>query len=225
MPSLDGRTSPITTTGTPMSSMAIRAESALSGATAISNAPDAIGCGGSSASALQIVSASGKTGMCWRMTRSPRPAGTTSSTSPVASRLPWDHAVTVHDLTDLAAARAALTTLMPGSIRRREARARRSASTRPRSRSDFLVRGSRCPRWPRRLQQDQIADGDASLPHKASRGDLAEHLTDQNRAVEVLGDFRVPAAERDAQFLALDHHISHDRLGQFRASSVSAGRT
>src|ERR1035437_8874403 len=64
-------------------------------------------------------------------------------------------------------------------------------------------------------QQDQIADGDASLPHKASRSDLAEHLTDQNRAVEALGDFRVPAADRDAQFLARGPHIGHDRLGQF----------
>lgn len=45
-------------------------------------------------------------------------------------------------------------------------------------------------------QQDQIADGDASLPHEASPADLAEHVTDQNRAVEALGDFRVPAAER-----------------------------
>ena len=54
-----------------------------------------------------------------------------------------------------------------------------------------------------------------SLPHKASRGDLAEHLTDQNRAVEALRDFRVPAAERDAQFLARGPHIGHDRLGEF----------
>src|SRR4029077_919808 len=43
-------------------------------------------------------------------------------------------------------------------------------------------------------QQDQIANGDASLPHGASGGDLAEHLADQNRAVEALGNFRVPAA-------------------------------
>jgi hypothetical protein len=62
MPSLDGRTSPITTTGTPVASMAVRTESALSGATAISNAPDAISFSGSSASALQIVSVSGNTG-------------------------------------------------------------------------------------------------------------------------------------------------------------------
>ncbi len=51
-------------------------------------------------------------------------------------------------------------------------------------------------------QQDQIAGGDASLPHKASRRNLAEHLTDQNRAVEALGDFCVSAAERDVQVLA-----------------------
>src|SRR5664280_3004447 len=40
MPSLDGRTSPITTTGTPVSSMAVRTESALSGALLIAVAPD-----------------------------------------------------------------------------------------------------------------------------------------------------------------------------------------
>ena len=30
-----------------------------------------------------------------------------------------------------------------------------------------------------------------------------------------MGDFRVPAAERDAQFFARGPHIGHDRLGQF----------
>ncbi len=65
-------------------------------------------------------------------------------------------------------------------------------------------------------QKDQIADGEASFPHKATRGDLSEHLANQNRAVEALGDFRVPAADRDTQFLARGPHIGHDRLGQFR---------
>ncbi len=51
--------------------------------------------------------------------------------------------------------------------------------------------------------------------------DLAEHLADQNRAVEALGDFRVPAVERDAQFLARGPHIGHDRLGQFSVVRLS----
>ena len=36
-----------------------------------------------------------------------------------------------------------------------------------------------------------------------------------SNAVEALGDFRVPAADGDAQFLARGPHIGHDRLGQF----------
>jgi hypothetical protein len=46
-----------------------------------------------------------------------------------------------------------------------------------------------------------LSDGDASLSHKARWGDFTEHVTDQDRAVETLGDFRVPAAECNAQFL------------------------
>ena len=64
-------------------------------------------------------------------------------------------------------------------------------------------------------QQDQITDGDARLPHKSIQCDLAEHLTNQNRAVEALRDFRVPAAEREPQFVARGPHIGQDRLGQF----------
>jgi hypothetical protein len=52
------------------------------------------------------------------------------------------------------------------------------------------------------------------LPHKASWGDLTQHLTDQNRPVEALGDFRVPASESDIQFLARAPHISHYRVHQ-----------
>jgi hypothetical protein len=51
-------------------------------------------------------------------------------------------------------------------------------------------------------QQDLIANSDPSFSDKTSRVDLAEHLPDEKRAVQALGNFRVPAAERDAQFFA-----------------------
>jgi hypothetical protein len=69
-------------------------------------------------------------------------------------------------------------------------------------------------------QQDSITDGDAGLSHKASWSDLAEHLTDQNRAVQAWSDFRVSAAERDAEFVARGPHISHDGLGQFGCRAI-----
>jgi hypothetical protein len=49
-------------------------------------------------------------------------------------------------------------------------------------------------------QQDLIAHGYTGLPHKASRGNFAEHLPDQNWAVQALSDFGVaacPASQKE----------------------------
>jgi hypothetical protein len=43
-------------------------------------------------------------------------------------------------------------------------------------------------------RQNLIADDNACFPHSTCRGDFAEHLTHQNRAVETFGDFRTPAS-------------------------------
>jgi UMF1 family MFS transporter len=67
--------------------------------------------------------------------RSPSPAGVTSSKRPMASPPSVGSCMACTTSPTLAAASAAFTTLMPGSIRNRVARARRSASTRPCSRS------------------------------------------------------------------------------------------
>jgi hypothetical protein len=59
-----------------------------------------------------------------------------------------------------------------------------------------------------------------SLPHKASRGDFPEHLPDQNRSVQALSDFGVPASERNSQFFTGGPYITHDPLGQFACRAI-----
>ena len=62
-------------------------------------------------------------------------------------------------------------------------------------------------------QHDLIANRNTRLPHEAIRGHLAEHLADENRAVEALGDLGMAATERDVQFRARDPHVGHDPFG------------
>src|SRR6516225_417829 len=62
-------------------------------------------------------------------------------------------------------------------------------------------------------QQDLIAYGNTGLPHKASRDDFGYHLPDQNRTIQSLGDFGMPAPERDIQFFTRSPDIGHDGLG------------
>jgi hypothetical protein len=128
------------------------------------------------ASAPQILWVSGNTGMCSRITRSPRPAGATSSKSPVASPPSVGSCIACTDSPTSAAARAALTTLIPGSIRKRAARARRSASTCPRSRSAFSRARMAVPSIAhrasagsdRRRQHDSYSQGNSGGHHRAS---------------------------------------------------------
>jgi hypothetical protein len=80
----------------------------------------------------------------------------------------------------------------------------------------FLSRENRCALdGHTACQQDLVANGYTGLPHKAGRGDFAEHLPDQDWAVQALSDFGVAASQGDTQFVARAPHIGHYRLGQF----------
>jgi hypothetical protein len=69
-------------------------------------------------------------------------------------------------------------------------------------------------------QQDLITHRNPCLADKARWRDLAQHLTDHDRAVQAGRDLRMSAADRNPQLLARRAHVSHDAGGELRRRVV-----